>query len=159
AAQAAGELLRRVVSGSCEGEGATTLVPEDLRHQVRGGAEAVEADALGVAGEPQRAVADESGAEERRALDVRQPGWQRQDEAGVGGGVLGVAPVARVAGEAGEGAQVLRAPEAEATAAARPGEPRKAHPIARLQLRDAGPDVLDRGDDLMAQHARQRRIG
>jgi hypothetical protein len=43
-------------------------VPRNLDDDVRRGAESVEADPLGVAGEAQRAVADQAGAEERRDL-------------------------------------------------------------------------------------------
>ncbi len=46
------------------------LVAGDLRHDVRRGAEAVEAELPRVAGHAQRAVADQAGAEQRRRLGV-----------------------------------------------------------------------------------------
>ena len=65
-AELEGERLGLGVFRAGEGEDAPALVTRDLAHDVRRGAEAVEADALAVAGELQRPVADEAGAEERR---------------------------------------------------------------------------------------------
>jgi hypothetical protein len=46
--------------------------PDDLRADVRGGAEAVEAEPLGVAGETERAVPDQPGAEEQHRFEVAE---------------------------------------------------------------------------------------
>ena len=75
-----------VVAGAGEGEHAPPLVERDLADDVRRGAEAVEAEALGVAGHPQRAVADQPGAEQRRGLEVAVAVGQREAEARVGDG-------------------------------------------------------------------------
>ena len=58
--------------GAGEGEDPPALPAGDLRDDVRRGAEAVEAEPLGVAGQPQRAVADQAGAEQRRGRDDRR---------------------------------------------------------------------------------------
>ena len=71
-AERAGERLRLVVALARHGEHAAALAPRDLRDDVRRGAEAVQAEPLGVAGEAQRAVADQPGAEERRRLEVAE---------------------------------------------------------------------------------------
>ena len=47
------------------------LRARDLGQDVRGGAEAVQADPLRVAGHPQRAVSDQPRAQQRRRLQVR----------------------------------------------------------------------------------------
>ena len=54
---------------------ANTERPSATRHlgdDVRGGAEPVQADALAVAGEPQRAEADQPGAQQRRDREVAE---------------------------------------------------------------------------------------
>ena len=72
-AERARELLRHGVLGTREGEDTPALVARHLADDVRRGAEPVEAEPLGVAGETERAIADQPGAEERRRLgrDVR----------------------------------------------------------------------------------------
>src|SRR5262249_58419005 len=125
------------------------LMAQDLGDEVRGGAEAVEADALRVAGETQRPVADQPGAEERGCLGVAERGRQREHEARIGHGVLGVAPVALVAGEAGIGTEILRPAAAEAAATAGPAEPGHSDAIADVHPRDAGPGLLDGPPDLV----------
>ena len=56
--------------GAGEGEDPPPLMAGDLADDVGRGAEAVEAEPLGVAGQPQRPVADQPGAEQRRRLHV-----------------------------------------------------------------------------------------
>ena len=58
------------VVGAREREHAAALVHGDLADDVRGGAEPVQAEPLAVAGEPQRAVADQPAAQQRRDLEV-----------------------------------------------------------------------------------------
>jgi len=55
----------------------------------------------------QRAVADQSGAEQRRGLDVAQAGRNRQTEACIGDRVRSIAAVARRAGKYGAVAKVF----------------------------------------------------
>src|SRR4029079_8805499 len=119
-----------------------------LADDVRGGAEAVQPDALGVAAHPQRAVADQARAEERRGLEVAVALGQREAVARVGDGAGGVAAVDVEAGEPPADAQVLAAPAAGPGLPARPAEPRDADPVAGL---DAGPVARgeDRADDLV----------
>ena len=60
---------------------ANTLRPSsagDLGDDVRRGAEPVEADPRAVAGKPQRAVADQPGAEQRRDLEIAVALGQRE---------------------------------------------------------------------------------
>jgi len=56
---------------------------------------------------PQRAVADQAGAEQRRRVKIGISGGQREAEAFVRDGVLGVSPIDVVPGEARAVAQVL----------------------------------------------------
>ena len=106
-AELAGERLGLLVALAGEGEDAPPLVDRDLAEDVGGGAEAVEADPLGVADQAQRPVADQPGAEQRRRLLVRVARGDREAEALVGDRQLGVAAVDVVAGEAGAVAEVL----------------------------------------------------
>src|SRR5205085_5173972 len=100
------------------------------RHDVRRGAEAVQAEPLRVARGAQRAVADQAGAEERRRLLVGVALRDRKAEALVGDGVLRVAAVEVVAGEARGVAEVLAPARAVAAGAVRPAEPRDADATA-----------------------------
>ena len=70
-AELAGERLRLVVTRARSREDLASLRDRDLADDVRGRAEAVQADPLRVAGEAQRPVADEAGAEQRCRLVVR----------------------------------------------------------------------------------------
>ena len=128
----------------------------DLGDDVRGRAEPVEAEALRVAGQPQRAVADQSRAEERRGLQIRITLREREAEALVGDRVLRVAAVAVVAGEARPVAEVLASARAVAAVAVRPAEPRNADAVA---AREALAVARGTRDDLMAEHERQLRLG
>ena len=74
---------------------------------MRGGAEAVDAEALRVPGQLQRAVADQPGAEQRRRLGVAIAVRQLEGVARVGDRVVGIAAVDLVAGEARVVAEIL----------------------------------------------------
>ena len=103
----AGEFLARGVPFAGEGEDAPALVPGHLGHEVGRRPEAVQAQRLPGAGQPQRAKANEAGAQQRRGVHVVHAVRKRKAVAGVGDGALGVAAVQLVAGEAGLGAEVL----------------------------------------------------
>ena len=79
--------------GAGEREHPPALVRGDLADDVRRGAEAVEAEALAVAGQPQRAVPDQPAAQQRRHLEVAHAVGQIEAVALVGHRVLGVAAV------------------------------------------------------------------
>ena len=99
-AERAGELLRALVARAGEREHLAALEHRDLADHVRGGPEAVEAEAARVAGEPQRAVADQPAAQQRRRLLVGSVVGEGEAEALVGDGQLGEAAVDVAAGEA-----------------------------------------------------------
>ena len=82
-----------LVAGAGEGVHLATLPRADLREDVRGGAEAVEADAGRLAAHPQRAVADQPGAQQRRRLLIAVAGGEREAVALVRDRVLRVAAV------------------------------------------------------------------
>jgi hypothetical protein len=62
-AQLARQRLRVVVAAACEREHASAFLARDLRHQVGRGAESVQPEPGGVAGTPQRPIADEARAQ------------------------------------------------------------------------------------------------
>src|SRR6185503_11184986 len=126
--------LRGGVVGPGERERAPALVDRDLADDVRGGAEAVQPDALGVAAHPQRAVADQARAEERRGLEIAVALGQREAVARVGGDPRGVAAVDVEAREPGADAEVLAPARAVAARPVRPPEPGDPDARARLDL-------------------------
>src|SRR5207244_2390806 len=113
-------------------EHATALVAGNLGQDVRGCAEAVQAEPLRIAGEPERAVPDQARAEQRRRLDVVVAVRDREAEALVGDRPFRVTPVEVVARELRPVAEVLRARAAVAALPARPAEPGDAEPPAVL---------------------------
>ena len=117
-------------------EHAPALVPRHLRDDVRGRAEAVEAEPLRVAREPQRPVTRSAprtaAAPPRRSPKPSGIGKQNRSSAT---DPLRVAAVDVVAGEAREVAEVLAARRAVPALAARPAEPRNAEPRARRRSR------------------------
>ncbi len=72
-AERARERLRLVVAGARDREDVTALRNRHLADDVRGGAETVEPERLRVAREPERPVADQPGAEQRRASSSPYP--------------------------------------------------------------------------------------
>ena len=118
------------VAGARDREHAPALGGGDLADDVGRAAEAVEPEPLGVAAHPQRAVADQPRAEQRRRLEVRVAAGERQAVALVGDRELGVATVELIAGEARALAEVLAPAAAVATLAAGPAEPRDPDPVA-----------------------------
>src|SRR5437867_1576578 len=98
----------------------------DLRDDVRRRSETVDAQALGITGSHERAIADHTGAEQRRGPGIGVRLWQSEAEALVCNGVLFVAPVDRVSGEASRLAQVFAFRQTVPTVAACGGKPR--HP-------------------------------
>jgi hypothetical protein len=69
-AESAREPLRFKVAGPREGINFAFLVTRDLRHDMRGRAEAVNADSFRVAGFDERTITNQSGAQQRRRLRI-----------------------------------------------------------------------------------------
>ena len=157
--QLAGERLRLLVAPAGEGEDTAAFVDRHLAEDVGGGAEPVEPDTLRLADQPQRPVADQPGAEQRRRLQVRVAVGDREAEALVGDRDLGVAAVDVVAGELRVVAEVLAAAAAVAALAVGPAEPRHPDPLARGELLRPLPRLAHHADDLVAHHQRQLRLG
>jgi hypothetical protein len=126
----------------------------DLADDVGGGAEAVDPEPRGVAGELEGAVADQAGAEERRGLEVRIGVREGEAEALVGDDQLGVAAVPVVARELRPVAEVLAARAAEAALAVGPAEPGHPHPLAGSEALAAFEHARD---DLVSRHERELR--
>ena len=115
------------------------LPARHLAEDMRGGAEAVEADPLRVARDSVRAIPDQPGAEERRRLRVREAVREREAESLVGDRLLGEAAVDVVAGEPRPVTEVLAAARAVTATAARPGEPWNADPLPRARTASPPP--------------------
>ncbi len=123
----------------------------DLRGEVGGGAEPVDAEAAagGELSAPQRAVPDDPGAQQRRGRLVVELGRDGVREGLVDHGVLRVTAVGIPPGELGLDAQVLVAPQAEAAPATRVAQPGDADSITGREARRRRPAPLDQPDDLV----------
>jgi hypothetical protein len=106
------------IAGTGKRKDLTPLITSDLGHDVGGGAEPVQPEALCVVRKDQRTVADEPGAKERRCLQVGITVRDRETEPVVGYGVLGIAAINLVPGKRCVVAKVLSAAFAVATPAA-----------------------------------------
>ena len=149
-----GEVLRLAVAGPGEGEDALALVAGDLRHDVRRGAEAVDAEGLGRARHAMRAVADQPGAEERRGIGIAVAVRDAEAVAVVGEDEVLVAAVEMAAGEARVVAEILLAGMAEAAAAAGAAEPGNADPLADGEAMGAVAHPRHLADDLVPRDHR-----
>src|SRR5207249_90524 len=116
---------------------------------VAGGAEAVEAQPLSVAAEAQRPIADQTGAEERRSLEVLEAGRDGEAVALVRYRQLGVAAVELITREARPFAEVLPAGAAVGALTAGPAEPRDSHAVARPEAFRSLPGQGHLADDLV----------
>ncbi len=134
-------------------------IARQLRQDMRGSAEAVEADPLAFSGEPQCAVPDEAGTEQRRCLHVAVAGIDREAKALIGDGQLGIAAIDLIAGEASPVAQILMTGAAILAYPAGPAEPRHADPVADLEAIDLRALFDDGADDLVAGDQRQLCLG
>ena len=142
-------MLRGVLAVARECVDLAAVRARDLGQDLRGGAEAEEAEARGVAGHSISAKSDQTRAQQRRCFGRRVIAWDRKAVAAIGHGVLRVSAVDGVAGELCVVAQILAAGSAVRANAARPREPRNAEARVRRFLDP---------DDLMSGNERQLRI-
>src|SRR5215469_1582954 len=123
-----------------------------LRHDVSRCAKAVDPDGLRLARHAQGAVADQSGAHQRRGLDISIAPVDRKAIPLIGNGELGITPVDLIPGEPGAIAQILTSASAIFANPASPAEPRHSDPVAgykavgRLTLLDHNADDFMPGD-------------
>src|SRR5580658_981730 len=154
-AEAEREFLSGAVTGPREGKDPTAAMSSDLDRNVRGGAEAVETDTPGLAGETKGAVADHAGAQERGGLYFGVARGKREDIALVRDRVVGVPAVYGVPGEQGPIAQVLASRTAVRTLPARPAEPGHAHAVPRTMTMRRGTHLCHGTHDLVPGHERK----
>ena len=122
-------------------------------------AEAVEAEALGIARHRERAITDEPGAEQGCSLGVAPVAAHGQAVALVGDAVVAIATVTRVAGEERVGAQVLPPAPAIAAGAAGPAEPGDADALTLAESLDARAQGRNSAHDLVPRHDRKPGLG
>ena len=133
--------------------------PRDLGDNVRRRAEAVEAEALGIARHRECAVADKPGAEQGCSLGVAPVAAHGQAVALVGDAVVAIAAVPRVAGEERVGAQVLPPAPAIAAGAAGPAEPGDADALPIAEALDTRAQGRNSAHDLVPRHDRKPGLG
>src|SRR6266851_6309671 len=158
-AQRAGEILRAKIARAGEGEEPPPLMARDLRHDMGGGAEAVDPDQWRIPGHTQSAVSDQTSAHQGRRLDIAVARIDRKAITLVGDGELGIAAIDLIAGEPGAVAQILMSLAAILADAAGPTEPGHPDPVADRETVDRFPLPDDASDDLVPGHQRQFRVG
>jgi len=132
-------------------------VARQLDGDVAGGPEAVEADArrsLG-SGKLERAVADDTGAQQWGGALRAGSGGQTVCEGGPRDDLLGVATVHIPAGEQGAGAEIPLPPQAVVADATGPVEPGEAHRLPHLEAYLLAPELRYRADNLVPRHKRE----
>src|SRR6185295_9103743 len=143
------EALRRVVAAAREREHLPPLSARHLREQMRGGAEAVEAEIPAVARGFVRAIADQARAEQRCGVSVVVAVGNSEAVARVRDRVLRVAAVECATGEAGALAEILEPELAVATFAAREAEPGHADALAGFERHVGAADREHAADELV----------
>ncbi len=128
-------------------------VPRDLEHDVRGGAESIEAEppAGGNLGAAERAIADDPRAQQGSGLEVRKRLRYRVGERLGDDGELRVSPVGVVPGVPRDAAQVLGSRGAKRAGAASVAQPRDPDALADRAPRAAGAEPVHDPDRLVAR--------
>jgi hypothetical protein len=140
-----------------EGVHIATVVPGHLQQNVSSGAETVDAESTSAPRHAVRAVADESGAQERRRVHVVVRVKEGEGDARVRRGVLGVPAVTVTAGEPRVPTKVLLARGAVHTRATHVAQPQDADSHSDVQVGHDGADRGDAADDLVAGDQRNVR--
>jgi hypothetical protein len=153
------EPLALQVPGSREREDAASKLHCDLADDVSGRAETVKTEPLALSGKSKRPEADQSGAQERRGLEIRVSGRDREAEALVGDRLLGKSAIERIPGEARAVTEILASGATVFAFVAGSPEPRD--PDARAGPKPGHPvaNFADRSHDLMPKHKRLPRPG
>ena len=124
-----------------------------------GGTEAKEADAVARldSGDTQAAKADDSGAQQRRGVQIVERIGQWKHEVGARGGELGISAIDRIAGKGGRIAKILPASRAIRAGAVDSADPGHSDPGPERQILVCA--IHNLADDLMAgdQRVAQRR--
>src|SRR5262249_15263842 len=151
------EFLRGGVALSGEGVKLPPFKPSNLRYNVRGGTEAIDAEPARVSGLAERAVANQPSTKEGSRGDIVVLIGESKAEARIGHDVFGVATIERVAGELRGSAQIFPPGAAVRAFAARPAEPGNANAIALAKPLHALADCRHVPDDLVPGNDRPFR--
>ena len=152
------ELLGFAVARPREGVNLASLMVRHLRDDVSRSAESVNAQPFCIAGFDQRAIANQTGAEQRRSAGVGIKLRQRETETLVRQHEFRVAPVQRIAGEAGLLTKVLATGTAKAAVATRPAQPRNTDARADFKPFRSFAALDDFTDDFVARDKREFRL-
>jgi hypothetical protein len=127
----------------------------DLGHDVRRRAKTIKAESLRISRFAERAVADQSSAEQWRCAHIIVALRNSKTETRIGRDVFGIAAVDRVTGEARAPAEILAAGETEIAFAASPPEPRNTDALTDVKIIDAFTEFFDLSDDFVSRNQRQ----
>jgi hypothetical protein len=158
-AELACEVLTLDVAFAGESVKRAALVPGDLRDDVGGCAEAIDAEHVGVACHAQCPIADETRAEQRRRLGIAVAIGECETESCVGDCELRVAAMDVIAGEAGVGAKIFVTGAAVRAYAAGMSQPGDAHSLPDAKGSHSGAGCCDLANDLVAGRHREDALG
>jgi hypothetical protein len=139
----------------------TTPRTRNLNRDMRARAEPIEAEALARldTAEPQGAIPDDAGTQQRCRFLVREPRRQRICVTSRHDRIVRIAAVDLVAGEGRAQAQILPAAQTKLASAAGRLQPGNADPIAFLQIAHIPAQPLDDADHLMPGDNVRRDMG
>jgi hypothetical protein len=138
-------------------ENFTAPVDGNLQDDVRGRAEPVKAELLfwSDIAQPQRAVADDPSAKQRRCMRIVETFRDTDGKRGRGDRMLCITTVDVKTSELCLLAKILMATSAKLASTAASMQPRNADPVAVPKFADGTPNFLNHADDLVTGHNRQ----
>src|SRR5262249_23721056 len=126
---------RRFVTRPSKHEQLAAFIKRDLRNQIRGVAESVNAKPMGITGFAIRPVPNQSRAKQRRNIEIVVTLGQMKTKSRISDGELRIATVDVITGEAGAVAKIFPIRSTIKAFAIGPAKPRYPHPIADLEFR------------------------
>src|SRR5439155_23077936 len=141
-----------LVAGTGKHEQFASFVERNLRDQMRGVAEPINAEALPVARFAIRPITDQSGAKQRRDLNIIVTIRQMKTVSRVGDGELCITTINCVAGEARVIAEIFSTRSAIGAFAVRPAKPRNPYAISNRKFRVFVTDLFNSRDNLVTQN-------
>ena len=134
------------------------LIRRHLRDDVRGSAEALNAEPLAVPYFNQTSVSDQTRAQKRRGFRIAIEIWDRKTEALIVDSTFGIAAVERVPRELRLVAEIFLPAPTVGTLATCPTQPRHADAVADFKASHRVAQIGDGADDFVAGHKRQFRL-
>ena len=152
-------MLRLVVSGAREGIDLASLEAGHLSDQMGRRTKSIEAETMRLPGHTERAISDQSSAEEGRGLDIAVGVGDREAKTSVGHCKLRVPSVPLIAGESSAFTKILLTATTRITRATGPAEPGYPDALTDFEISHARSERFDTADDFVARNDRKLRLG